>query len=332
MRLFHFLSIVGFVMGGAGSGCGDNITGAGGDGGIPGNDAIPDSPLADSPPADGPPADGPPGDGPLSNAPTLLISEVTLSNNSQEFIEIYNPTNQAVDLGNYYICDDDEYYLLPGASGAGPAPMRLNENPVATMQFDFLVKFPTGASIPAGGVVVVAMRFNDFNTANPTRNADFGILQAPVGKEMIDPGNGVFVGRGGNAQFSQSGGEMVALFLWDGTSDLVKDIDLVNVGTNADPFNRIPSKTGKMVDGPDSDTTPSRYAMDRATIGLMDGVAPTGQSHKRVALEIGSEVQDGFGNGLTGHDETSEDTTMTWDRASAYTAPTPGSVPPALMP
>lgn len=34
------------------------------------------------------------------------------------------------------------------------------------------------------------------------------------------------------------------------------------------------------------------------------------------------------GNGLTGHDETSENTGVTWD--SAFTAPTPGVVPPGL--
>ena len=52
----------------------------------------------------------------------LLISEAVLSPSSSEFIEIANPTAAAVALDNYYLSDDEDYALLPGASGAGPAP------------------------------------------------------------------------------------------------------------------------------------------------------------------------------------------------------------------
>jgi hypothetical protein len=46
--------------------------------------------------------------------------------------------------------------------------------------------------------------------------------------------------------------------------------------------------------------------------------------------------EDGFelataGNGLTGHDETSEDMTATWTTAN-FDTPTPGEVPAALRP
>ena len=313
-------------------GCGDNISSANGDGG---NGPVVDGSVVDTPApgVDAPPVvDAPMGDaGPLSGDPTLLISEVALANNAREFIEIVNPTDQTVDLTNYYLCDDSEYYLLPGFFGDGPAPSMINANADPALQFDFLVKFPDGATIAPGQAIVVAMRFTDFSAVFGM-DADYGILQAPAAQEMEDPGGALFVGRGGNAQFSVSGGEMVALFHWDGVSDLVQDIDLVNVGMNAEVFNQIPNKTDAVVDGPDLDTTASRYADDRHTIGLMDGAAAINFSHKRIALEGSAETIDGFGNGLTGHDETSEDLSMTWDLAANYTAPTPGSVPAVLMP
>ena len=46
---------------------------------------------------------------------------------------------------------------------------------------------------------------------------------------------------------------------------------------------------------------------------------------KRMLGETGYETQGGAGNGITGDDETSENTRMTWD--STFTAPTPGTAP-----
>ena len=48
------------------------------------------------------------------------------------------------------------------------------------------------------------------------------------------------------------------------------------------------------------------------------------------AMSAATEVQSG-GNGPSGQDETSEQTSATWD-AAAFTALTPGTVPPALQP
>ena len=310
-------------------GCGDNASitedggAAGMDGGAALDGATPDAPVvADAAPE----VDA----GALSGGPTLLITEVALANNAREFIEIYNPTDATVDLGEYYLCDDDEYHLLPGAFGGGPGPVLLNNNSDPAMQFDFLVKFPDGAVIAPGQVVVIALRFTDYFDALNI-NADYGILQAPAANAMVDPGGGNFVAIGGNLQLTNAG-EMVALFRWDGVSDLVQDIDLVNVGMNSASFNRIPSKTGVSVDGPDSDSIATRYAPDRGTIGLMDGMAPLGQSHKRIAPETGAEAFDGFGNGLTGQDETSENLSLTWDLSANYTSASPGTVHPSLIP
>ena len=85
------------------------------------------------------------------------------------------------------------------------------------------------------------------------------------------------------------------------------------------------------VRGPDADSpVATAYAIDALSIPTQ--TAPgAAKSTKRIALEsIATETPSG-GNGLGGHDETSEQTNVTWDSA-AYTAPTPGVVPPALVP
>ncbi len=322
MRRYASISIAGLALV-VGVGCGDNV-GSAADGSVSGSDG---SPTADASSSD---SDGGQADSGLQPGdPTLLITEVALSNNAREFIEIFNPTDQTISLRNYYLCDDSEYSLLPGAFGAGPAPV-INIEADAAMQFDFLVKFPDDASIAPGQVVVVAMRYDDFNAVFTSREADYGILQAPAGRAMIDPGGGAFLGIGANAQFAPTNGEMVALFHWDGSSDLVQDVDLVNVGMGLPSFNRISAKTGITVDGPDADTTQTGYGDDLGTLGEMDGLAPSGQSHKRLALEAGFETQDGTGNGLTGHDETSESLASTWDGAATFSNADPGTVPAAL--
>ncbi len=78
----------------------------------------------------------------------LLVCEAVVTPTASEFIEISNPTGSAVTLDNYYLSDDEDYALLPGAFGAGPAP--------SIASSDFIVQFPPGASIPIDGVIVIA--------------------------------------------------------------------------------------------------------------------------------------------------------------------------------
>ncbi|RIK72557.1 hypothetical protein DCC62_19375, partial [candidate division KSB1 bacterium] len=74
----------------------------------------------------------------------LLISEFVVTPTAGEFIEIYNPTNATVDLTTYYLTDDvsnnnNDYIKVVNGAAA-----------LAVANFDFLVKFPDGASIAPG--------------------------------------------------------------------------------------------------------------------------------------------------------------------------------------
>ncbi len=259
------------------------------------------------------------------NTSHLVLTEIALSTNKREFIEIYNPGTTAQDLSNYYLSDDSDYALLPGTFGAGPAPY-------INATYDFIGKFPDGASIAAGGVAVVAMRYQGFEEKYG-QAPDFAFLEVTdASKAMVDPGTDAGAQLiGTNVQLSNDS-EGIVLFYWDGESDLVADVDMVTAGKNPASYNRLADKTGLSVDGPDTDADTSTYADDSPSGEDWEirSDAWNGTSHKRIAMEAdGEEDQTGGGNGITGDDETSEKYSLTWDEPS-FTAPTPGTIPADL--
>jgi hypothetical protein len=238
----------------------------------------------------------------------LLLCEVAVSPTAEEFLEIVNPTPATVSLAGVFLSDDADYARLPGDTGGGPAP--------SIDAFDFIVAFPGPAVIAPCGAVVVALNGAGFYAEYGFR-ADFEILSSdPTTPDMVP----VLVG---STAGLTDAGESAVLFFWDGTSDLVGDLDMVNVGTPTEA-NAIGDKTELAIDGPDPGTTPSTYAPDLHTMPLQLGDPGTGKSTKRLLLEGPSEVTGG-GNGVTGDDETSEEILITWD--SSYIAPDPGSCP-----
>lgn len=245
----------------------------------------------------------------------LLLSEAALTPTSDEFVEIYNPTFATVDLTDVYLSDDADYALLPGASGSGPAP--------DIAEFDFIARFPMGSSIAPDEALVVAFDGAGF-LATFGFAADFEIHGTDAGTPDM-----VAVDVGPSAGMTNSG-ENVVLFTWDGASDLVADLDMVNLGTPSSS-NTIGDKTGLSVDGPDGDTVASTYAADAFTMPQQSGDPGFELSTKRIDFEGTSEsltARRAGGNGITGDDETTEDITVTWD--STFSAPTPGTVPAAL--
>ena len=146
----------------------------------------------------------------------LLLCEAVVTPTANEFIEIANPTASPVSLDDYYISDDADYALLPGAFGAGPAPVIGSS--------DFIVQFPPGATIPAMGVITIAFDGAGFATAFGTK-ADFEIHGTDAGTpDMLATNVGASAGL-------TNSGENAVLFLWDGASDLVTDVDMLNIGT-----------------------------------------------------------------------------------------------------
>jgi hypothetical protein len=234
----------------------------------------------------------------------LLLTEVCLAPSTGELIEVTNPTAGDISLAQYYLADNGNYFRIP-------------TNAVTVDSGDFIVRFPN-AVIPAHGVITVAIdtdaSFTSVYGAAPTYSIASHTMTT-------------FVATG--TPTLTNTGEPVVLFHWDGQSDLVSDVDIVYAGAPS-ATNMLADKSGVAIDGPDTGSTTTAYKTDVRTMLVQTGTPGSGMSTKRIALESGHESQGGSANGITGDDETSEDLAATWD--TTFTAPTPGAVPPALLP
>lgn len=277
----------------------------------PDDDGSPPPDATDAPPVDATDARPPdaPTDGPPPVVASLLLSEIVLAPNGAELVEIVNPTGATVDLSRYHLSDAPSYWRLPAGVMA-----------VGADTTDFIARFPAGAMIAPGAVVTVALDTPaSFTAQYPTLTPTYSVA-----------GGTMTLLTAGTAPTLTNAGEPVALFFWDGATDKVTDVDLMIAGTPS-AANAFVTKSGVAVDGPDPDATPTAYATDANALPSQTAPASL-RSTKRLALESAIvETQTGGGNGVAGHDETSEQTNVTWDSA-AYTAPTPGTVPAALQP
>jgi hypothetical protein len=218
----------------------------------------------------------------------LVISEFVVKPGPAEFVEIHNPTNAAIDLSDYWLSDNSAYYTA--IEGGEWQPITDNAGS------DFAAKFPDGASIPGGGYITVAFSGASFETtyaACPTfvaAEADFDCEGAPTAAAMslADTEGGVPTGLSDSR-------EMIVLFQWDGAANTVKDVDYVLWGA---------SEEGTFVDK----TGVAGYAADTAQ-AMQKAIPEPGANQGFQRCPDGSETAEkaSGGNGLSGHDETSED-------------------------
>lgn len=225
----------------------------------------------------------------------LLISEFVVTPTAGEFIEIYNGTGDTVDLSNYYLTDaiyknDNDYVnLVDGTYTPEEAT-------------DFLARFPSGATIANGEYLVIAVDGTGFNTTY-SFDADFELKgTSATTPDLVAPGANYI---GSNVGITNAG-EVLILFYWDGASDLIQDVDYVVWGDKEEAVD----KTGVQKDGPDADTDATTYLNDTAITAQISASSSTphgfGKSMARRSLNEANEKTSG-GNGITGHDETSED-------------------------
>lgn len=243
----------------------------------------------------------------MARADHLVFSEILVNPSgtqtddvSSEYVEIFNPTTAPIALDNYYLSNYNNYFMLPAGS------------------FDygdrshFMLKFPAGATIAPNSTVIVSQGASTFLSVLGFSGllTSFTDLQgSPTLFEVKDTlpeiTNMVNFKTGLPRQDSlalNNTGQLMALFYWDGESDLVKDVDLVRWGTPATE-NSLILKTGVSIDGPDADSVASTYANDAGpTAPVYTGSIVV---LKRVIADESNEVSTG-GNGITGHDETTE--------------------------
>lgn len=257
---------------------------------------------------------------PVAVADHVVISEVvTVANTAvnrplcSEFVEIHNPTAAAIDLGQYYLTDGTfstnlQYYWKIAQADASSATAGGGEFS------DFHARFPSGFMLAAGDTVVVSIAGSNAYNAAYGRLPDFELFEDNAAPDAVPelveafPGSihaGAIVG-GTNTPSLTDNAESLVLYRWDGSSDLVQDVDFVRWGVAA-TTSILFDKTGVTVGA-------STYAADTPVASQQTVSATTlafGSAYARRNVDEGTETTTG-GNGLTGHNETSENFPATW--------------------
>lgn len=212
----------------------------------------------------------------------LVFTEVVLQPSDGEYVRIENQTGQDVNLSNYYLTDATDrtngkyYYNLPSGADFWSGSST-----------DFLIQFPN-QTLAAGAAIVVGLSSTvRFQTAYG-HAPDLALKDDFTGQTTIGGAPYGFLG---------NGSEMLVLFYWDGTSATVQDVDYLIWGNTDFAVD----KTG--VTGYQDDTPIASQSL--APVHL------DGEKLIRVANNEGTETTTS-GNGITGHDETSEDLANTW--------------------
>ncbi|MFO0662118.1 MAG: MopE-related protein, partial [Polyangiaceae bacterium] len=279
--------------------------------------------------------------GAAPNAPThLIISEVgydtptETANASSEFVEIFNPTNSTIVLNpqsstgttpgaGFFISDSSRASTLP-ASGNGGYYRVVNATTSALIPMsstaDSIFQFPPNTSIPPKGTIVVASNalafLTDFFggslanfTSLPGSPQLFETFDSTIDVPLMTRWSNS-TASGGNTLTLTNSADSVFLYYWDGSNDLVQDVDIVVWGTTASDY---PNKGGQTVDGPDTGTTGTTYAADQGTALSVPAETNAGGTSNKFSLqrksilEYGEVTSGGNGYGSSDRDdETSE--------------------------
>jgi len=244
----------------------------------------------------------------------LLITEVVTRPAGAEMLEIWNPTRFAIALSDYFVSDSHLYYEIAAGSFS------------TSSGSDFAARFPDGAMLESGRYAVVALGNASGGpssfVATYGKAPDFE-LRPTANQAADDPSvpNMVAVGAsiGANASLTD-GGEPVVLFSYRG-GDRVFDVDYVFYGA-ANAGNQMVDKTGILAGA-------STYLADTPATAQHAVAAPgeAGSIHRCVYAE--SQETTVQGNGVTGHDETSEDFVMAFRLGTKAAERTPGLPPPS---
>ena len=229
----------------------------------------------------------------------IIFSKITITPNQAEMVAIYNPTSATIDLSNYYLSDAEysvlgkHYYNLPTStdywSGFGS---------------DFIVKFKDTDEIEPGETKYISLAgtgdFESYYGFLPDLIMQNDMLSAIDGQNSIS----------NQANLLGDNYEVLILFYWDGNpNSLVQDVDYFYWGNPQGlPLYGV-NKTGISNYAADTD-----FSIQEQNILALH---TDGYTYKRVSLteEIGElgPANSITGNGITLHDETSENFTVSWE-------------------
>ena len=223
-----------------------------------------------------------------AGADHLVFNRITISPTNAEFVSIYNPTSESIDLSDYYITDSNNYYNLPSGSDFWSESL-----------FDFVARFPDGQSIGSDDYLIISFHNSEIFTAYYGYSPDISLFE-----DMRDAVDGQTTISNGDAfvalDFLNNDTEMLMLFKWQEGADFVQDVDYFVWGNTSQGVDK---------------TSVSGYAQDTDLNGQSYQENHTDNfTYVRFLLNNseGAETNTG-GNGIGGNDETSENFDETWN-------------------
>ena len=234
----------------------------------------------------------------------LLLTQIVTQPTAGESFSIYNPTDSPIDLTNYYICDDETYYEMQTKGDMAPSHF-IN---------GFTARFPD-ITIDPNDTLTIVLNFKYIEYYGEDFVPDL-VMYLDQGNSMIETEEGSF-----GIAFSDLDGdpnttndinpvaklndaaEILILFYWDGDfSNLIQDVDYFLWGSNQNAIDK---------------TEESNYHIDTPmdNQSYFKEVAKQHYAYSRNGADEMSETEgtlDTIGNGITGHDETSENFNKTW--------------------
>ena len=215
-----------------------------------------------------------------ADADHLIFNRVCVNPNEAELIEIYNPTDGVIDLSNYYLSDQNDYYNWVFGNSSNLSSR------------DFLIKFPNGSQIQAQESFLITTISNDDFFNYYDEMPDISLINTEFEISEIGSSAGL-----DNSQ------EMLVLFYWDGASSTIQDVDYFLWGSTLRGFSK---------------TTDEGYAYNDTSIENQIFIRNYGTSAYADSVYVRNSIDEinenqNQGNGITGHDETSEDLSSSWD-------------------
>ena len=229
-----------------------------------------------------------------TQVPPLLLTELNTTY-SYTFIEILNPNDSTQSLEHFYLSNSADYYLVVDGRGSGD------------QAGDFIVRFPADTEIATDERVIIVLGNTDDFESDWERQPDFVISPDEVDNQMVLPFEDAI-----NPDPWETSSTLLILFYWDGETDLVADSDYIRIGEEAPHID----KTGEEIDGPDEDEETTTYVEE---ISEQD-ITPAHPDGILIRVDNSESDEQEDGNGLEGHNETSEPWSETW---AATGVPTP---------
>ncbi|MBC8256155.1 MAG: hypothetical protein H8E85_02485, partial [Candidatus Marinimicrobia bacterium] len=220
-----------------------------------------------------------------ASADHILLTRIVTQPDAAESFSIYNPTDSPINLSNYYICDDEDYFTLQTENDPAPAH-------IAT---GFTAQFPD-IDINSGDTLTIILNssYGDFYGSDFIPDL---LLYGTETNSMLETEIGSF---GGASDKINDSAEMIMLFYWDGSSETpIKDVDYFIWGNSQNAIDK------SNVSGYQNDT-PIESQLFLGT------EAETYYAYSRIGTEEIDETQTG-GNGINGHNETSENFRESWE-------------------